>query len=300
MIEIAEKWNPLEVDTPTAIRLQDPTPEIVKIIRLLCGTACLIRRVNGMEDVLVELDTNFINPSHQHSADNLTDILDYFFDERPDDAEILQIFQAISTYNRKFYVDIRNEISYCLFALSSDRATEAFLFLYRVLERLSSACPLIYISRERDFRTAHSFLAGIFTENKTPGELALLQSFIKNYADSEEMFRENSIDFAIEDLASEPSQEMIRQWKNVIRKEVPHLIIDEDLGVITCKFKDAVSLIVTIRNRCYHNKSAHVNFNLTKIGGSEPLFKMVMPKLMYWFSYLFIDFAKWQITAAQR
>ncbi|MDQ0321146.1 hypothetical protein QO002_003284 [Pararhizobium capsulatum DSM 1112] len=295
-LRMVEKFEvPVGSCSPSLLLASEP-PEIIKILRLLSGTAHL--RDDGTDEVLYEANQNFINPGDDIALDEIDRILDYIFEERPDEDEIASLFRRARILNKGFYIEILAELGFLLKSLGEQKFTESFLYTYRILERISAACPLIYVSNDKDFRHAHSFLSSIYDEKKAPGELGMLQKFLQHYTGLNEGFARATLDFSLAELGDDLATALIDEFKTIILPEIKTLVIDEENGIFSVPFKDVGSFVVTVRNRTFHNLGARANFNLSRIGGSEPLFALLVPILLYWFSYVFVDFAKWQISKA--
>ncbi|MDT8873508.1 hypothetical protein RAA17_26220 [Komagataeibacter rhaeticus] len=298
MISISEKFNMQPGGPAFVMSLTEQSPDVVRLLRMLSGSATLVVRAEDASDDIYELSENYIRPDHNISAANLSEVLDYIFDEVPSPQDLETIFAAMRGQNRGFYKDMREELSLCLLLVAQSRNTEAFLLLYRILERMSAACPLIYASRQRDFRSAHEFLSGIFSDDKLPGELGILQKFLKNYATENNDFSDLSLEIPIPNWGAFAT-EFAHQWKNIICREASFATLDDENGVISCPYKKVASLIVTIRNRTFHNLSGRSNVNLYKLGGPDMIFSLVMPYFLTWMAYVFVDFARWQISAVR-
>ncbi|NNH56058.1 hypothetical protein HLI01_04350 [Rhizobium laguerreae] len=293
---MVEKFDVPAGSCSPSLLLGSEPPEIIKILRLLSGTTHL--RNDGTDEILYEANKNFINPDDNITSNGIDRILDYIFEERPDEAEIISIFRKISALNKGFYIEILGELGFLLKSLGEKKFTESFLYTYRILERISAACPLIYVSNDKDFRNAHNFLSSIYDEKKAPGELGMLQKFLQHYTGLNDGFARATLDFPLGELGDALAAELIDELKKIVLPEVKTLVIDEETGTFSVPFKDVGSFVVTVRNRTFHNLGARANFNLSRIGGSEPLFALLVPNLLYWFSYVFVDFAKWQLSRA--
>jgi len=280
----------------TLLSLNADPPDVIKIVRLLAGTIFVVDEQSG--DVYYPALTNYVNADDNILPGGLGRIVEYIFEESPDVNALNSIFLASRPKNRQFYSEVLEEIKFLLKSLYQEKYTEAFLYLYRLLERISAACPLVYISRERDFRSAHSFLSTVFDEKKSPGELWMLQKFLLHYASVNDGFSDATLDFGLSGAEEEFAIELLKQLRSLILPEVKSLNIDDENGLFSIPFKDVSSFVVSIRNRTFHNLGARANFNLVKLGGSEPLFALLVPVMINWFSYVFVDFAKWQLAEA--
>lgn len=299
MLSIVEAFSLAEGDPGAPLLLSNESPEIYKILRLLTGTAQLQFQLGDTEVDLLRPTENYVRLDHNINENSIIQVFDYIYDERPEAAEIVSNLRGIRGKNASFFSELREELSLCVLSIEKSRYTESFLMLYRALERMSSACPLIYVSRQHDFKSAHSFLGGMFKDGKNPGELGILKSFLTDYAKDNDDFKNATLDIPIPDFGGDFAVELSRQWGDVIQREAPYATLDKDTGVISCAYAQTSSLIVTLRNRTFHNLSGQRNFNLFRLGGSDPLFQLFVPYLLRWTAYIFVDFARWQLSSAR-
>ncbi len=299
MISIVENLDFGDNHPASPLKISEGCPEIFKAIRLLSGTVKLVASYEDADDVEVIADKNYVRPDQEIRNENSPDLISYIFEETPDLDEFLRILRNMRGRNHSFYKSLCDELSLCIFAMKNERHTEAFLSLYRSLERMSAACPLIYSSRQNDFKTAHTFLSGIYKDEKSPGELGLLKAFLSDYAKENQDFQVATLDVPIPNWGGAFAVELTRQWRDVIEREASYARIDTETGIITCPFPKVASLIVTIRNRSFHNLSGQKNLDLFRLMGPEPLFSVLTPHFLHWTAYVFLDFARWQISSVR-
>lgn len=298
MISVSEKWAVRDRGIGRLVHLAESPPEIIVIIRILTGTVSLNYEFNGSFKK-INLYENYIRHDEKIKYGRLDHIFQYIFEDLPSESDLSRLINSIKYLNMGFYRELRQEISYAVFSLNTGRFTESFLYLYRTLERISAACALIFVSREIDFRSAHHFLEGIFSEaKKMPGELKTLENFLLVYSKKNEMFRDATLEIPMFDFDPDLQKRFADQWSIILDK--CRAEFDSDSGSIRCKYKDVSNLVISIRNRSFHNEGGRKNIDFSGIGGSEPFFGMCVEPILRWFSYLFVDFAKWQIEAAQR
>ncbi|WP_375263523.1 hypothetical protein [Palleronia sp.] len=281
------------------LMITDKCPEVFKIIRLLSGAVEIVMPREGEEeeDKIVVAHKNYIRPDQQINNENSSLLVSYIFDEAPEQQDFRNIALHARGRNPSFYKSLCDELSLCVFSTECDRYTEAFLFLYRALERMSAACPLIYTSRQNDFRSAHDFLSGLYKDKKSPGELGLLRNFLVEYSKGSPNFNAATLDIPISNWGGDFATELARQWRDVIQREAAFATIDSETGIITCPYPKVASLIVTMRNRSFHNLSGQKNLDLFRLKGAEPVFSVFVPYFLQWTAHVFLDFARWQISS---
>jgi hypothetical protein len=291
---LAEKFvTPAGGCSPLLLLEKNP-PDLIRILRLLSGAAIVWDAAT--EDCRYLGKTNFINRDHDVEALGLDTILEYLFDERPEEAELTAIFSRLASRNRGFYAEILEELPFLLQSLDDENFAECFLYLYRLMERISVACPLIFASRENDFRGAHAFLASMFDSKSAPGELGTLKKFLHRYSEKNNTFNLATLDFDVSGYDEEFSTELFSQLRSNVVNELNSVAIDDERRTFSVPYKDVSSFVVSVRNRAFHNHSDRQNFRLGRLGGAQALFGALVPSLLVWFAYVFVDFARWQIA----
>jgi hypothetical protein len=185
--------------------------------------------------------------------------------------------------NRSFYKNILSELSYFFYYQQKGGHSSSFVFLYRALEHISYAFPLVYVSKADDFSKTYAFLKELMSGNKDAGELGFFKSFIKTvYKD--DPICESSVDFAM-DLTTESEQGKVF---NLLKDLCKGNMIAESTDaprVLSINYIEVGSFIITVRNRFFHFMNGGAkNIESSRIDDIDVLFSLINKKCLYWLS----------------
>lgn len=203
-------------------------------------------------------------------------------------AEQFSVFvEATKLNNKKFYKNILSELSYYFYYQAKDAHSSAFVFLYRALEHVSYAFPLIYVSKTNDFSKTYGFLKKLMGGDKDTGELGFFKSFIKTvYKD--DSIKESSIDFQIL-LSTESEQTKVYNLLESLCKGDMIAESTDKPRKLSIKYMEVGSFLITIRNRFFHFMNGGAkNIESSNIEDIDVLFSLVNKKFLYWLSTLLL------------
>ncbi|TVQ51080.1 MAG: hypothetical protein EA366_15990 [Spirulina sp. DLM2.Bin59] len=186
--------------------------------------------------------------------------------------------------NRSFYKNILSELSYFFYYQKKEAYLSAFIFLYRVLEHISYALPLIYVSKTDDFKETFNFLKRLMT--KDAGELGFFKKFIDTvYKD--DPIRESSVDF---EISLNTESEQSNTYKLLFGLCKSEMIADSTLEprVLSIKYTEVGSFLITIRNRFFHYMNSQRNIESSNIPDIDVIFSLTNKKFLYWISTIFL------------
>lgn len=153
-----------------------------------------------------------------------------------------------------------------------------------MLEHISYALPLIYVSKTDDFKGTFDFLKELMI--KDAGELHFFKRFIDTvYRD--DPIRESSVDFNIL-LSTEIEQ---RNMFNLLRGLCkPAMIADStnEPRTLSIKYTEVGDFLITIRNRFFHYMNNRTNIESSNIADVDVLFSLINKKFLYWISTIFL------------
>lgn len=168
---------------------------------------------------------------------------------------------------------------------ASQNHTMAFIHLYRFLERISFALPLLFAMRSTNYVGAFTSLKQYF-QGGVESELSLLKKL-----------QENAIDSTLRDAGTKlefghlPADEASKAY-NVVRRFLAH---DEILSVsvndnIEVKSGALLGLLITLRNRYFHfSVSNSTNIATSEIYDVDSFFEIVNRPLMNWLAVIFLN-----------
>lgn len=226
-------------------------------------------------------------------------ILDLFSGEDITLVEINKMFANGAT-NYTFYSKIEGEIIRCLVAIRKESYIDAFVHLYRIIECMTYATPLLYASRSKDYTKTYETLKSCFT-NTNSGELEFFKTFVKNTFQDEDFFK-LTIDLSLSSEEYECDQNNLRkliikhsQYKDgYLFKGRP-----EDLDLdFEFEFLKFFSFLITLRNRFFHLLQGGWKENISRVDTEYPelLFKAIINSGLNWVAIIILEILKLDIS----
>ncbi|MEN3176412.1 hypothetical protein ABDK75_10480 [Gluconobacter sp. OJA] len=250
-----------------------------EIFRILTGSANV--RFPNSEKIINLSENQFIGKSWRSS--NPKNIFNLLFSDSISIDDYKDLVVNLSRSESDFFCKLRDELLLCLVNKKNKRYTESFLYLYRILELMSVAFPMIYASTQRGFQTSHDFLRALIT-NEKDGELAVLQKAIPELSKGS-ILEDLTFDFDISGNELEFIREIKNQINICIKPHIRSLVFEEDGDILFhVHFNDMAKFIVTCRNRIFHYRIKEKNVNLGAIGGADRFFHIIIDQSIKWFS----------------
>jgi hypothetical protein len=125
-------------------------------IRLLTGTVDVENKAT--EQVTKLRWCQLSQKTKRLKASSISNLVDQIFDGDLTVSDFATYLGKGGRENMVFWEDIKGELCLCLVAEKQERHLHAFLHLYRVLERISVALPLVYASTKPDYKKAMALL----------------------------------------------------------------------------------------------------------------------------------------------
>lgn len=286
-----ESLPPFSLDRmPDSLKLNGGRqPYILILIRLLSGTAEVTHKKTERK---IKQQKNYFSEDQKRHAKHWYKKFPELIGEN---YTIDQLGQFISDRNNQgsnatFHKNILCEISYFFYYESRGMHTSAFIFLYRALEHISYAFPLIYVSKTNDFLRTYSFLKELMSENnkdKTKGELGFFKKFIETIFKDDPII-ESSIDFHI---VADSTEEQ-KKYYNILKKICNDKIIHQSTSpysILAVKYSEVGSFIINLRNRFFHYMNGGAqNIESSNIDDVDQLFQIVNGNFMQWLSSILL------------
>jgi hypothetical protein len=191
--------------------------------------------------------------------------------------------------NRGFWEKVKSELCLSLVAEKGGQYLHAFLHLYRVIELISIALPLVYASTEPDYGKALELLKSL---NQTDaGELAVLRSLSAHIAKSGE-YEDLKLSFVYPNADELWKTEASKQFNKYVLEQGRVGEVKDDNSGFEAKFAQVPSLVVNTRNRMFHRKITGHNFDLDKLDGVDLICQTVTDQTLYWLSLTVIEILK--------
>lgn len=193
--------------------------------------------------------------------------------------------------NQNFHEDLLNEFAAYFHKKTSSPLT-SFLHIYRILERISYIFPLIYVSNSHNYVGTFNKVKNYFT--KPDSELGFFRIFLKDFMENDVVFQSGTADFVFSHTNLSVNEVQFKLLKryfgNKISSEVPN-------SSISIKYADLLDLIVELRNRYFHFKSAEVpNINQKEIIDEDVFFAIMNDTFLNWIAYIFFKIIEHNIS----
>lgn len=201
------------------------------------------------------------------------------------------LIESVNAKNLEFMQRLRRELTMSLYCRRTGRHTESFLYMYRVLEMTSLAIPMIYALAKRDFTNTHTFLKGLFANDRA-GDLSALRAAVSTIA-ADGGLGPLKFDFSVSGWDVGLVNELRNQITTCVLPDVRNLEI-EDQGDILFRvpFNAMPVFFATVRNRMFHYRIGEANFDLAALHGSESLCEMCMDQILFWFTHLYVQMVR--------
>lgn len=255
--------------------------ELSRLLRLLSGSLDVIDNFSGEKACLKKCYIEPLkNQKRSYRAKNFYKIISNNISLK-DYEQILR-----NKENIVFFRELCNELTNVLWYENNNNNTTAFVYIYRTLEYISYAIPLLYVKNTIDFKSSFEALKSYFINSDLKSELKFFETFLKI------TFKGNPIleikyDFNFENCVNKKSVYNI--CKRMIHNSdlFEAIIEDEEFKL---NWINIPMLIINIRNGFFHfRNSMPTNITSEEIGNSDYFFKIVNPIFITWVSSLFVE-----------
>ncbi|WP_201620451.1 hypothetical protein [Psychrobacter maritimus] len=281
---------------PDSLKLTgDSDSELLLILRLLSGN---VELTHNYSNIAIKSRVNYFSGDLVRLRNWKKDFPVLFSEDTT--AEDLSIFVQNTKYiNRSFYSVILAEISHFILHTKKGAHTSAFIYIYRILEKISYAFPLIYTSKTQDFLKSFDKLKELMVGDKEKKELGFFKKFIDILYKNDSL-SDTSIDINLNPNDSSVREQMFKSLKEVIDSSIIHEDSTE-YYMLAIKYTDMGSFIITLRNRFFHNLNGGAkNIESNKIVDSDELFSFINPMAMHWIAMVFLQVTSYSLSEFQK
>ena len=164
-----------------------------------------------------------------------------------------------------------------------ERHTQAFLHLYRALERMSYAFPVAYASVSTDYKKTFDQLKS-FVLDKNASELKFFRTFVEKTIDSQARQA-----LAVFDVSANQASRRNQYYKSLKLVFTGNQIkADVQNTSITVEYEALLGGFAEMRNRYFHLLSGPGNaFTYVDIPDSDEFFAVVNRNYVNWLAYLY-------------
>jgi len=279
-----------------SLRIEESSSPKIILLRSIVGSVKIRHILSQKEfDQSIDyLDLNNTNPE----TNPLIRLKNYISDELPiEDFTAYFANKKLLYQNNEFFKRLNNEFTNYYYYENKHSYTTAFIYVYRILELISYAFPLIYASKTDDFNGTYSFFKSFFKGNSDSdkGELGFFKSFIKV------IFKDNPINESSIRIDIKGETEDVQQiFFDAIRKVCTRNIFDDDdcdePRRIAIKFTEYSSFIINVRNRFFHLfNGGHSNLQSDEIIDADYFFSLINSQSINWICIVLVEILNFSI-----
>lgn len=258
-----------------------------EILRLLLGSANVYDKENR---TTLELGVNELRTSGRRLY-KPEKILEVIFEGAVSIEDYGRFVVAESAANLDFYTGLRDELCLSLICKKRGNNIEAFLYLYRILEYISLAVPILYASSQTRFSVANDFLKSLRMSDRD-GDLAALSRAIPTIS-SRGNLSEVTFDFSVSGREANLVAVLRAEFDRCIKAKVDGFELYDDGDILfSVPFNSMPSLFINVRNRLFHYKIGDPNFDVRMFGGADVVCAICVKEMTHWFSLLYIEIVR--------
>jgi hypothetical protein len=273
--------------------LDDRDPEILLILRLLSGNVELTHNYTNKK---IKSRVNYFS-SNLASFENWKAEFPAYFSEDTCSEDLASFIDNTKYVNKNFYSVILSEISQFNYTNKKSHAS-SFIYIYRVLEKISYAFPLIYTSKTQDFQQSFNKLKELMVGDGEKKELGFFKTFI-DMLYKDDSISDTSVDIKFSPSDSDVKKQMFKEVKRVTPNDAIHVDTYEP-NMLSIKYCEMGSFIISVRNRFFHNLNGGAkNIESNKIVDSDELFSFINPMAMYWIAMVLLEVISFSLSEYQ-
>lgn len=273
-------YTPNAITHQTIAELCKNSSEEAALIRLLLGTAGLRHKPSRRH---IKQRANFAVLGLPTTTVSTRAGLRTMLAKIDIDSEQLDNYLRGTLRQRLYYRDILLEILHYLCREEAGESSIAFVHLYRCLERISFAFPVIYASSTDDFKGAYSALRD-FLVNGDAGELNFFSKFVELSLDSGLLDTSSTLRFTA--MKETQRANALGIVKGFLAQE--HIVSEIPAQEISIKSRAIVGLTINLRNRFFHFSSGHTkNISLTDVLEPDRFFGCLNKTILNWLSVIY-------------
>lgn len=284
--------------TPIHLQVQNNSQDsaLLLIIRILSGT---IELVHNYSNQCIKSNVNYFSSDYKKFR-NWTQQFPQLFSEDIDKNDLASFINHSRFENRTFYSKILSEISQFILHTKRKSHTSAFTYLYRILEKISYAFPLIYTSKTSDFSKSFNSLKDMMGGDSKKRELGFFKVFIDQLYKDKDMDL-TSIDIFFNTPNTQVQSQMFKIAESVTATTDIHPASNEPFQ-LSIKYTAIGSFIINLRNKFFHNLNEGANKNIDSydIVDSDEFFCSINPPAMHWISMIFLEILIFSLSNHQR
>jgi hypothetical protein len=196
----------------------------------------------------------------------------------------LDLYLSNNLVQNSFFEEVFDELGRFFYLTNLKLHTQAFLHLYRVLERVSYSFPIAYAIKSRDYKGTYSSLKSYLLAKDNTGELAFFNTFVKEIIDV------STLDIIVRfDVTSSSPRTHSAHYATLTKIFKSSMIISSSPNsYIEVQYRSLISGFIELRNRYFHFMSGNPK-NLTGKDLMDPdeFFAVVNFNFVNWLCYIY-------------
>jgi hypothetical protein len=280
---------------PEGLRVSgDNDPELLILLRLLSGNLGVI-----LKEKRLSQKVNYFSPSFTSFGSVWAKKFPPLVGEGLSIDDIDEYIRIKKFTNKSFYREILYESLNFFVHQRRGSHTSAFIYLYRLLERISYCFPLIYVSMTDDFKKSYNTVKSFFGDSKDKDELGFFKTFIDTIFQGDAIL-DTTVDFnfVVSGQGAGEAEKLCKVVKDLLGKDFKKdgLLGDSSISV---EYANVGRFIITIRNGFFHNLSRKDNMNSEALKDSDTLFELINDRCFYWVSSIFLAVISYNVSTVQ-
>lgn len=236
------------------------------------------------DDSLIEQDNNYLVLGISQNTNFTFDEIDTFLLS----SNSVKYFLNNRTNNILFQ-KLFNELALYFIATKRSSNIEAFLHLYRIIEKMSIMFPLLYFKQSSNFVQVFQNIKAIV--NKDTNDFKFYKNFQK-FVFEDESWLQTIIYFNFPFMSQNEQNELKAIYDKVITNYIPESSLINGNKTITMPFGDLISFAVTIRNRYFHMSVSH-EFNIEPLNiNMNDFFASINENILNWIGVMYYEIFK--------
>lgn len=195
----------------------------------------------------------------------------------------LNAYLARNLAQTGFFEELFDEYARYFFHTNNGQHVQAFLHIYRILERVSYSLPIAYAAKSHNFKGTFGLLRDYLTSPKD-GELKFFNEFVAQAIPA------SSLNTAIKlDISSNVAANQGKHFRTLLSSIKSSNIQAQSPGMwIEVQYRHLFSILINLRNRYFHFMSGpHDNLTGADLPDPDEFFESINPVFVNWLSYIF-------------
>ena len=205
--------------------------------------------------------------------------------------DFIQLFTAITDKktifeNSGFYTIVTVEFLQCFYYKKQHNGIASFMHIYRILERISYALPLIYAKSANDFSKTYESLKKFFSNSDShTGELSFFKKSLGYILDDIEITFDFDFYFNTE----------LKTWLDTTSMKDSYVVNTNNITV-NIKTVQLLELIILLRNGLFHCLSGKSHISLLAMPNPDKILLKNMDNFINAVSYIICKIIEKQFT----